>query len=99
MKNVLYIGNALSNKGKTSTVIEALSRHLEETYAVKIASNKSNKIVRLLDMIGLVLTNRSKTDYVLIDTYSTINFYYALVISQLCRILKLKYIPKRYMNG
>jgi glycosyltransferase involved in cell wall biosynthesis len=93
MKNVLYIGNALANKGKTSTTIETLSAHLKEFCAVKIASHKSNKGVRLLDMIKLVLLNTSKTEYVLIDTYSTTNFYYALIISQLCRFLKLKYIP------
>lgn len=32
-------------------------------------------------------------DYVLIDTYSTTNFWYAFATSQLCRCLKLKYIP------
>ena len=93
MKNVLYIGNALSNKGKTSTVIDTLSEHLKEMCNVKIASNKSNKFWRLLDMIKLVLVNKSKADIVLIDTYSTFNFYYALIISQLCRFLNLKYIP------
>jgi len=35
-----------------------------------------------------------KVDYVLIDTYSTKNFWYAFLISQLCRSLKIKYIPK-----
>ena len=93
MKNVLYIGNALSKKGKTSTTIDALSEHLKEIYAVKIASKKSNKFLRLLDMIKLVLVNKAKTDIVLIDTYSTVNFYYALIISQLCRFFNLKYIP------
>src|SRR5690606_24786051 len=34
-----------------------------------------------------------KTDYVLIDTYSTSNFWYAFAVSQLCRFLRLKYIP------
>jgi glycosyltransferase involved in cell wall biosynthesis len=29
----------------------------------------------------------------LIDTYSTTNFYYALLVSQLCRLLHLKYMP------
>lgn len=93
MKNVLYIGNALANKGNTSTTIDILSEHLKEMYSVKIASNKSNKILRLLDMIKLVFKNKSKTDFVLIDTYSTFNFYYALIVSQLCRFLNLKYIP------
>ena len=92
MKNVLYIGNALSNKGKTSTTIESLSEYLKEICSIKIASKKSNKILRLLDMIKLVLVNRSETDFVLIDTYSTINFYYALIISQLCRLFHIKYV-------
>lgn len=93
MKNVLYIGNALSNKGKTITVIDTLSGHLSETCSIKVASSKTNKMLRLLDMIRLVITNKSKTDFVLIDTYSTTNFYYALIISQICRIFNIKYIP------
>ena len=93
MKNVLYIGNALSDKGKTSTTIETLGENLKEICSIKIASRKSNKILRLLDMVGLVIKNCTKTDFVLIDTYSTSNFYYTLVISQVCRIFKLKYIP------
>ena len=92
MRNVLYIGNALLNKGKTSTTIDSLSKYLSVNYNIKIASNKSNKVLRLIDMMRLVLGNSAKTDYVLIDTYSTTNFYYALIISQLCRLLNLKYI-------
>lgn len=34
-----------------------------------------------------------KVDYVLIDTYSTVNFWYAFTTSQLCRLLQIKYIP------
>ena len=93
MKNVLYIGNALSNKGKTITTIETLTYHLKEFYSVYVASNKNNKFLRLIDMIRLVILKGKQSDVVLIDTYSTSNFYYALIISQICRILKLKYIP------
>lgn len=93
MKNILYLGNALSQKGKTTTYIEILSEKLSEFSSVKVASSKSNKLLRMLDMIRLLISNRSSTDYVLIDTYSTLNFYYALIISQLCRLFKLKYIP------
>jgi len=92
-KNVLYIGNALSNKGKTSSTIDTLGTHLKDMCNLKIASTKSNKVLRLIDMILLVLKHNSNTDYVLIDTYSTINFYYALIISQICRVFKIKYIP------
>ncbi len=92
MKNVLYIGNALSNKGKTSTVIDTLSENLKETCSIKVASSKTNKVLRLLDMMRLIVANKSNTDFVLIDTYSTTNFYYAFIISQLCRLYSLKYI-------
>ncbi|BAO74390.1 glycosyltransferase family 4 protein [Winogradskyella sp. PG-2] len=93
MKNVLYIGNALSSKGKTITTIETLSEQLRELCSIKIASKKTNKVHRLFDMIRLIALNKSETDYVIIDTYSTLNFYYALIISQICRVLKLSYIP------
>ena len=43
-------------------------------------------------MLWSVIQHR-KVDCVLIDTYSTTNFWYAFVISQLCRFLGIKYIP------
>jgi len=94
MKNLLYIGNKLNNKSSNITTIDTLGKHLEEEgYYVTFSSSKTNKVFRLLAMIYSVLKNLKKVDFVLIDTYSTQNFYYALIISQLCRILKLKYIP------
>jgi len=44
-------------------------------------------------MLWAIIKYSNRIDYVLIDTYSTKNFYYALATSQLCRVLKLKYIP------
>ncbi len=94
MKQLLYIGNKLGSTGKTVTTIDTLSQLLiEEGYTVKTASNKRNKLLRLLHMLFIILKTAKATDYVLIDTYSTQNFYYAYLCSQLCRLLKLKYIP------
>tara|TARA_R110002096_G_scaffold107409_2_gene235288 strand:+ start:6037 stop:7047 length:1011 start_codon:yes stop_codon:yes gene_type:complete len=94
MKNLLYIGNQLSKKDKTVTIIETLSKLLlEEGYDIVTASKKENKILRLLDMFSQIIKYRHWVDYVLIDTYSTQNFYYAYFCAQLCRLLKLKYIP------
>ncbi|NNK88814.1 MAG: glycosyltransferase family 4 protein [Flavobacteriaceae bacterium] len=92
MKNLLYIGNALSSHGNTITSIETLSKKLSAYYKIKTASTKKNKVFRLLDMMYIVFRNRSWADMVLIDTYSTLNFYYAFAVSQLCRILGIKYI-------
>jgi len=93
MTKVLYIGNKLSKKGKTVTSIETLGNYLlDENFDVRFASNKSNKVIRLIDMILLIIKNYD-SKYVLIDTYSTQNFYFALITSQICRLLRIKYLP------
>ncbi|WP_445454377.1 glycosyltransferase family 4 protein [Flavobacterium sp. 25HG05S-40] len=95
MKHLLYIGNKLSNHGYTSTSIETLGTFLEsEGFNVYYASSKKNKAIRMFEMIIKTFKYAKKVDYVLIDTYSTKNFWYAFLISQLCRVLKVKYIPK-----
>ncbi|GGK17362.1 hypothetical protein GCM10007962_09460 [Yeosuana aromativorans] len=94
MKTLLYIGNKLVNKGFTASSIDVLGPLLEaEGHKMYYASSKSNKILRFLDMFMAVLKYRNQIDYVLIDVYSTMNFLYAFGVSQLCRFLKLKYIP------
>lgn len=65
----------------------------KEGFGLFYSSSKRFMLWRLLDMLWVCFKNRKKVDMVLIDTYSTLNFYYALLISQCCRILKLKYIP------
>ena len=93
-KNVLYIGNNLTKKTKYSSTITLLSSLLkQEGFNVIIKSDKINKFYRLLDMILVVFRYRKSADYILIDTYSTFNFYYAFFISQLARVFKIKYIP------
>ncbi|MBU7569681.1 MAG: glycosyltransferase family 1 protein, partial [Flavobacterium sp.] len=92
MKNLLYIGNKLSQHGFSVTSIETLGPLLEgEGYTLFYASSKKNKALRLLDMVWSTLRLRNKIDYLLIDTYSTSNFWYALLVSQLARLLKIKY--------
>lgn len=94
MKHLVYIGNKLQHKGKTASSIDTLGCHFKDLgYQVTYASSKSNIVLRLIDMLWTVFKQRKIADYVLIDTYSTLNFYYALAVSQLCRILRLKYIP------
>lgn len=92
MKSLLYIGNQYNNKGNQSS-IDILGQLLkEEGHYVFFASNKKNILIRLFHMLWACLNYRRKVDVVLIDTYSTLNFYYAFFVSQLCRLLKLKYI-------
>ena len=93
--NLLYIGNKLSEHGMTVTSIETLGVLLsKEGYNLFYASSKRNKFLRLFEMMLQTIKCRNRIDYVLIDTYSTKNFWYAFLVSQLCRVLNLKYIPK-----
>ena len=94
MKSLLYIGNALSIHGSNPTGIETLGPLLElEGFKLKYASSKKSKILRLIDMLFTTIKNVNKVDCVLIDTYSTQNFWYAFLISQICRLANQKYIP------
>ncbi len=94
MKKILYIGNKLSTKGNTLSTIESLANKLqEEGFAVNTASTVQSKPLRMLDMIMTVLKNRKWADVVLIDTYSTLNFQYAVAVANICRFFKIPYIP------
>ncbi|WP_242206340.1 glycosyltransferase family 4 protein [Aestuariivivens insulae] len=94
MVNLLYIGNKLKASNKNLTGIDTLGPLLEDVVGpVFYASNKENKIYRLLHMVYACIHYRKRVRYVLIDTYSTYNFYYALIISLVCRVLGVNYIP------
>ncbi|MDO7135418.1 glycosyltransferase family 4 protein [Algibacter lectus] len=94
MKKILYIGNKLSKKGKTESTIDTLETGLKSLgFQVNSVSSYNSIIFRFLDMLWTVFKHRKTVDYVLIDTYSTLNFYYAYFVSQLCRFFKINYIP------
>ncbi len=94
MKKIVYIGNNLSEKTNYTPMLYTLSALFkEEGHQVVVASNKMNKFLRLLDMAYTVIKHQKNTDFVLIDTFGASNFYFAVLISQIARILNLKYIP------
>ncbi|MDG5492225.1 glycosyltransferase family 4 protein [Psychroserpens sp. SPM9] len=94
MKKILYVGNNLQNNTSNTSYINILGGFLsKEGFTLFYTSSYTNKFIRLLDMVKSCLWVSRKVDLVLIDTYSTQNFYYAFIISQLCRILRLDYIP------
>lgn len=76
------------------TTLETLSQLLRaEGFEVFSASARKNKVARMLHMLWTVIKRKNRISVVLIDTYSTQNFYYAVAISRLCRLLKLHYVP------
>lgn len=93
-RKLLYIGNKLAGKGASPTSIDVLGPLLEqEGFMLFYASAQKNKILRLLDMVFSLIKYRNKVDYVLIDTYSTTNFWYAVIVGRLGKMLHLKYLP------
>lgn len=91
---ILYIGNNLSTSTSNVTTLQLLASLLKkEGYTVLCKSSKVNQVLRLFDMLFGIIKYRKQIDYVLIDTYSTKNFYFAFLTSQLARLLSLKYIP------
>ncbi len=94
MKRIIYIGNNLSEKSNYHSAMAALTKLLQcEGHLVICSSDKTYKIFRLWTMCYTIIKYRKTTDLVIIDTFSTSNFYYALITSQLARIFSLKYIP------
>ena len=93
-KRILYIGNDLTINSFTATYISFFSKVLKkEGYAVRTASNKNNKALRLFEMLGLIMKHHKSTDIVLIDTYGALNFYYAYLVGKACQFYDLEYIP------
>ncbi|WP_299213131.1 glycosyltransferase family 4 protein [uncultured Dokdonia sp.] len=93
-KKILYIGNALTHKNVTVTTIDTLSASLRnEGYDVQVVSRIQNKIGRLWDMLRAVIQYKKQVDIVLIDTYSTTNYWYAVWVAKLCRFYQIPYIP------
>lgn len=92
--NILYIGNNLVEKTGYPSTMQLLSILLErEGHVVVKASDKLNVLTRMMHMLTTIIKHRKRTDIVLIDTYSTLNFYYAYFCAVLLRFLKLPYIP------
>ena len=77
-KSILYLGNKLSDLNRTPTAADILPGLLEkEGFKVYSFSSKKNKCLRLLEMLFKTLVLGSKVDWVIIDVYSTQNFWYA----------------------
>lgn len=96
-KKILYIGNKVLKRGLTPTTVDTLTPLLNTIYDVKSISDKKNIFTRAINIIFTIIKLRKNIDLIIIDTYSTKNFYVSLIVSFLGRIFKIKYIP--YLHG
>ncbi len=93
-KTLLYIGNKLSSSKTNPTTHSLLESGLKhEGYKVISASPYKNKFLRLTHMKLVFFRNYRRADHILIDVYSTQNFWYAVLIARLARLFSKKYIP------
>ncbi|MCF4102140.1 glycosyltransferase family 4 protein [Gillisia sp. M10.2A] len=91
--SILYIGNQTSTSLKNPTTHEALTEALDsQGYNLRTASHFQNKFYRLLHMIWMFFRNLRNSNYILIDFYSTQNFWYAVIIGFLSKLFSKKYI-------
>jgi len=104
---LVYFGNKLSNHGRSKSVLETLEPLLGEFCEVKTYSNVRNQYLRFLDMLYHFFKEGLRSDIIMIDVYSTKNFYFAYMLGWLSSIYKKPYIlflhggnlPLRYNNS
>jgi L-malate glycosyltransferase len=93
MKQILYIGNKLEKHGASPTSVDTLPKLLKnEGFTFNAISSIKNKPLRFLHMLWYVIMNLRRRDLVLIDTYSTSNFWYAVTCGYFCKLFGIPYI-------
>ena len=70
---------------------ESLAPELWPDFRLRLVSHQRNKGRRLLHMLWAVLRYGHREQPVLIDTYSSMNFWYALLCGLLCSMLGYRY--------
>src|SRR5690606_30080645 len=93
-ETLLYIGNKLSSSKINPTTHSMLEEGLNgEGYRVISASAYKNKFLRLSHMKLAFFRNYRQAGHILIDVYSTQNFWYAVLMGRLSHFFSKKYIP------
>lgn len=93
-KCIVYLGNRLSSDRTNPTAQKALEEGLKaEGYKLLSASPVKNQILRFSHMLLVFFRNYTKADFILIDVYSTRNFWYAVLLGRLSKSTGKKYIP------
>ncbi len=87
---ILYLGN---KKSITPSNVDTLGEQLKENYDIVTCSEVSNKLIRFLDMMRHIIKYRKSCQLLIVDTYSTWNFYYALMTAFFGKLFNIPYIP------
>jgi glycosyltransferase involved in cell wall biosynthesis len=87
---ILYLGN---KKSVTPSTVDTLGEQLKESYDVVTCSEVPNKALRFLDMARQIIKYRKECKLLIVDTYSTWNFYYALMTAFFGKLFNIPYLP------
>jgi glycosyltransferase involved in cell wall biosynthesis len=91
--SILYIGNHLSSSKNNPTTSFTLIKGLNSLgHNIITASHIESKGLRLLHMIWSFFRNFNKYELIIVDVYSTQNFWYAVIIALLAKIFSKPYI-------
>jgi len=92
-KSILYLGNKLARLNRSPTAADILPGLLaEEGFRLYSFSSKKNKVLRLSEMLYQTMILSMKVDWVIIDVYSTQNFWYAYLCGMICKLKSVPYI-------
>lgn len=92
-RRVLIVGNFLSSSGMNKSVCEELAIRLPERgWPVITTSSRSNRFLRLFDMLWTAWRARKQYDVAQIDVFSGPSFLWAEAAAWLLRRLKKPYI-------
>lgn len=89
---ILYLGNILSSGGGSVGFIETLTPRLANRYELIAVSAVKSRILRLVHMLMTVWRYRRRCRVVLIDTFSTQAFWFAVADGRLCRAIQIPYV-------
>ncbi len=92
VRKIIIADNFLSAQGYSPGAGEMLAQILSgKNYSVVKAGKSQNKFIRLLQMLSAIWKHRRKAT-VIISTYSTQAFYFAVACAALCKALRMPYI-------
>jgi len=98
--SVLLVGNFLSSSVGSRFVCEDLEVHLKMAgWRVLVTSTRSNRLVRLLDMIATVIVKRKHYQVANVDIYSGLAFTWGEIVCSLLRLMNKPFLLTLHGGG
>lgn len=91
--SLLIVGNFLSSQGGNLTIVEEMAQYLENAgYSLITTSRIHSRLLRLMDMIHVAVSQRFCYQIAWISVFSGMAFTWAEVLSKVMKVLRKPYI-------